>query len=124
MAAFRGCRYVFHCASPFFIEAADPQVGVYRHMRRLVQPAVDAQMGGSRLAAGMYTRSCQSSAACHAHHMLAPRLCKHKQAELVDPAVRGTQAVMAAAAANKADVRRVVLTSSCAGELVAVGSGS
>ena len=24
-AAFRGCRYVFHCASPFFIEAADPQ---------------------------------------------------------------------------------------------------
>lgn len=39
------------------------------------------------------------------------------QAELVDPAVRGTRAVMAAAAANKADVRRVVLTSSCAGEL-------
>ncbi|PRW58359.1 diaminohydroxyphosphoribosylaminopyrimidine deaminase [Chlorella sorokiniana] len=60
MAAFRGCRYVFHCASPFFIDAADPQ------------------------------------------------------AELVDPAVRGTRAVMAAAAANKADVRRVVLTSSCA----------
>lgn len=30
-AAFRGCRYVFHCASPFFIEAADPQVG-WLHM--------------------------------------------------------------------------------------------
>ena len=60
-AAFRGCRTVFHCASPFFIDAADPQ------------------------------------------------------AQLVEPAVAGTRAVMAAAAANKADVRRVVLTSSCAG---------
>lgn len=38
------------------------------------------------------------------------------QAELVEPAVRGTRAVMTAAAANKADVRRIVLTSSCAGE--------
>jgi nucleoside-diphosphate-sugar epimerase len=59
-AAFAGCSYVFHCASPFFIEAGDPQ------------------------------------------------------AELVDPAVRGTRNVMAAADSNAASVRRVVLTSSCA----------
>ena len=59
-AAFSGCSYIFHCASPFFIEAGDPQ------------------------------------------------------AELVDPAVRGTRNVMAAAAKNRATVRRVVLTSSCA----------
>lgn len=31
--AFRGCRYVFHTASPFFIEAGDPQA-------ELVDPAV------------------------------------------------------------------------------------
>lgn len=60
-AAFAGCAYVFHTASPFFIEAGDPQ------------------------------------------------------AQLVDPAVRGTRNVMAAAAKNKASVWRVVLTSSCAG---------
>ena len=60
-AAFAGCRYVFHTASPFFIEASDPQ------------------------------------------------------AQLVDPAVKGTRNVMESAARNKADVRRVVLTSSCAG---------
>ena len=60
-AAFCGCRYVFHTASPFFIEAGDPQ------------------------------------------------------AQLVEPAVRGTRNVMAAAARNKGDVQRVVLTSSCAG---------
>ncbi|KAL4443929.1 hypothetical protein ABPG75_011666 [Micractinium tetrahymenae] len=59
-AAFAGCTYVFHTASPFFIEAGDPQ------------------------------------------------------AQLVDPAVKGTRNVMAAAAKNKASVRRVVLTSSCA----------
>lgn len=59
-AAFSGCSYIFHCASPFFIEAGDPQ------------------------------------------------------AELVDPAVRGTRNVMSAAAKNRATVRRVVLTSSCA----------
>ncbi|KAI3433285.1 hypothetical protein D9Q98_003104 [Chlorella vulgaris] len=58
--AFAGCRYIFHCASPFFIEAGDPQ------------------------------------------------------AQLVDPAVQGTRNVMEAAAHNKAVVRRVVLTSSCA----------
>ena len=28
-AAFAGCAAVFHCASPFFIEAADPQVGAW-----------------------------------------------------------------------------------------------
>lgn len=60
-AAFAGCTYIFHTASPFFIEAGDPQ------------------------------------------------------GQLVDPAVRGTRNVMAAAAKNKASVRRVVLTSSCAG---------
>ena len=60
-AAFAGCRYVFHTASPFFIEAGDPQ------------------------------------------------------AQLVDPAVKGTRNVMQAVARNKADVRRIVLTSSCAG---------
>lgn len=59
-AAFKGCLFVFHCASPFFIEAGDPQ------------------------------------------------------AQLVDPAVKGTRNVMAAVAHNKGDVRRVVLTSSCA----------
>jgi dihydroflavonol-4-reductase len=59
-SAFSGCSYIFHCASPFFIEAGDPQ------------------------------------------------------AELVDPAVRGTRNVMSAAAKNRATVRRVVLTSSCA----------
>lgn len=61
-AAFSGCRYVFHTASPFFIEAGDPQ------------------------------------------------------AQLVEPAVQGTRNVMEAAARNKATVRRVVLTSSCAGK--------
>ena len=59
-SAFAGCAYIFHCASPFFIEAGDPQ------------------------------------------------------AELVDPAVKGTRNVMAGAAKNAATVRRVVLTSSCA----------
>lgn len=28
-AAFQGCSAVFHCASPFFIEAADPQARVH-----------------------------------------------------------------------------------------------
>lgn len=28
--AFAGCAFVFHTASPFFIEAADPQVGPER----------------------------------------------------------------------------------------------
>ena len=69
-SVFAGCRFVFHTASPFFIEAADPQ------------------------------------------------------AQLVDPAVRGTQNVMRAVALNKGDVRRVVLTSSCAGGWVDMGLGA
>jgi dihydroflavonol-4-reductase len=59
-AAVGGCRYVFHTASPFFIDASDPQ------------------------------------------------------AQLVDPAVKGTLNLLGSVLKHKAGVRRVVITSSCA----------
>lgn len=60
-SAVAGCAFLFHCASPFFIEAEDPA------------------------------------------------------AQLVEPAVAGTRNVLAAAAKAGRTLRRVVLTSSCAG---------
>ena len=60
-AAVRGCRYVFHLASPFFIEAADPQ------------------------------------------------------AQLIDPALKGTTNLMNSVVRHKEGIRRVVVTSSVAG---------
>lgn len=66
-AAVAGSKFVFHLASPFFIEAQDPQ------------------------------------------------------AQLVDPAVKGTANLMGSVARHKESVSRVVLTSSVAGEAGGAG---
>ena len=94
-AAVAGCRYVFHTASPFFIEAKDPEV---RDQECVCK------------AEGWLASSPRRARSASPPPPLAP-----PQAELVQPALHGTRNVFSSVVKSKDTVQRVILTSSCAG---------